>query len=233
MALGGPGSEKENGMVSFTWTFGSEIGARATPGEATVTSFSGKDYQSKEGGLKIVGMIDLVMAAIAGSADEALNWKADKFMDMLVSAATKKQGIEDILFEMLMSTNYLDITGQVGGSTSVSYKLPTQIAKELGSKWKEHIAKVAKKDKKFTAMMERDSLSLSKHWRQDLGMNSWRGNLISDGHAGSSWWSTKSDEFVSGTGAYALPFFAGGRAGAAAEPGKSGNVFKNLRKWSP
>jgi len=216
--------KKVNGMVGFVWEFGWKNNS-ATPGTPKVVTFSGKGYETPEG-LKILGILDLIMAAIANSADEALNWKADVFMDRLVNAATRKKGIEDILFEQLVSINYLDIVGQVGGAATMSYKLPTTIAKELGEEWENHLQKMAG-DAEFMGMVEDHVKLLSRDWRNDLGMTSWGGEML---QGGPSWFTPH------GSGspeAYAVPFMAGGRAGAGADPTKKSTIYKGLRLWSP
>ena len=219
---------KEAGMISFGWSFSNKVDARAKVTETTVTSFGGEGYETDEG-LKVIGILDLIMSALTGSAESALNWKADVFMDRLVREVTKNGAIEQILFEQLISTNFMDIMGQVGGGVTMSYKLPTAIAKELGDKWKKHLKKVAG-DSEFMELMRADTKRLSENWQSHLNMSSWKGKMLK---GGPSWWNLGGKAFDSGTGAWAVPFMAGGRAGAAAEPGKQSRVFKKLRLYSP
>ena len=219
---------KEAGMISFGWSFSNKIDARAKVTETTVTSFGGGGYETDEG-LKVIGLLDLIMSALTGSAESALNWKADVFMDRLVREVTKNEAIEQLLFEQLISTNFMDIMGQVGGGVTMSYKLPTAIARELGDEWEKHLKKVAG-DSDFMDLMRADTKRLSQNWQSHLKMSSWKGKML---QGGPSWWNVAGEAFDSGTGAWAIPFMAGGRAGAAQEPGKQSRVFKKLRVYSP
>jgi hypothetical protein len=200
------GDGVQNGAVGFSWTI-----KRSGLGNYTVTP-EFPEIVTLDG--DITNVLDMVGAALMGSADDWVNYRKSTFLKDLVNAVSKDEAIDSMLFDRWLVQAASSQSWSVFPEIRSSYKIPTEIAKDMADDIRKKIQDEAQQGSKFMKMLESDMKELRTNWRGNLKAGEWEGTRDFIKNA-PTFFTPKGEGSVE---AWAMPHMVGGKAGALAKP---------------